>query len=621
MSVRASSANGTAGQPATRFADRRQERMRGGGKYEINKRTFTFKKESSIQRLASSSSSSAAYLASSTPLRQEEASTLFMKKNIAGRGEGDMSSTPAMSIRSGRASLVASSSPSKYIDPRLLADQSHNHHKQQQPQKQQHTPLMPNLSSAHRGESLINQRRQERMRGAGTHQIEPRLIQFNQARLSDVPSSTSRSRSSSIVSTAESSKGALDRFMQSISSKALLPSDAYDDTSNMEKEENLFLHHHDHPPPHHISKNGKANGKPNWIEQRKMERRRGAGAYQIEQRKVNFGRPSDQDVSSSVPNSESVQEEEEEEEEAVDKSLGIMPLQSTPKRVQQTSANFFDDNDLNYGHDSEEGLEMKLGPQMDFEQDNQSINDVQSPGSIAAHKAMEKRKTKRQGSPLRNIPRKTKARNVATAHRGINLDALQEGDETVLGQADVTLLEQREAAFTAPDPPNWILSRKPVSLEELTFIKDQVKEMVTLALGNEAGASRAEKVNDADVLWSVLEHELLLSTKTLNRRNQNYDSTILDTIQHLTKLLLYRFTHLSQQSAERSKLIHHLNQARRRNLQIRKEVFKKRSQVLEVKRTLKMLERQEVNRKQMERQEQQSINFLLKLKQASKEWC
>jgi len=427
------------------------------------------------------------------------------------------------------------------------------------------------------------------MRGAGTHQIQAKSYRF--------------SRRSSDASSAGRSSGFMDEFLAKPSRQSQERGDDRD-------------------------------GLPSWIEQRRMERRRGAGTHAIQRRSIAFGLPSNRlsNASSSAMSESIMEEEEEEEDDDVDEALGdgeehnitvdsfSAPMQSTPKRLQLKNAVSADINyggdDQNYPqNDADEVYEPQMDVYMDMSVDGGNMGITESPGSIAAQRAMSKRKSKRQASPRRTVQRKA-TKTMLKGKKGPGRRVIDiAADETIAGQADLTMEEQREAAFTAPEPPNWTFPKKPVTLEELFKMKEKVKEVITLALGNEAGIGRkGVKFNDADVLWVEIK-------RVLQKEQQGQSQLIQSTFNQLLDSLLESFTHLSQQSAERSRLVHHLQQARKRNLLIRKQLFKKRSHVLQINRTMQVLKSQELKRVQREEDEEKSLQFLSQLQQVSHEWC
>jgi uncharacterized coiled-coil DUF342 family protein len=147
-------------------------------------------------------------------------------------------------------------------------------------------------------------------------------------------------------------------------------------------------------------------------------------------------------------------------------------------------------------------------------------------------------------------------------------------------------------------------------------MKEEVKTVVTLALGNEGGAGRV-KFNDADVLYVTIRNAIQAEQQMAHnqaRPVQKAADDLLDSIREA-------FTRLSKQSAERSRLVQHLQQARRKNLQIRKHLFKKRSHVLQIARTMQVLKSQELKRVEREEDEGKSMDFLTRLEAVSHEWC
>jgi hypothetical protein len=607
MSNRASSsqlAPPSAASSSKRFANRRQERVRGAGKHEIIPRKYNFGQPRSSS-LTSSTSTTPAQQG-----RQSSTQGTSVSSTPLNRNESRASSTPAMSVRSGRVGLIPSSSPSKYIDPRLLADQSHH-------LLNGDMLLMPSPSVNGRlVESIIDKHRSERLRGAGTHKIEPRLIQFGNGRISDASDSDLSQQISREMEAATASdqrrqerlRGAGTHQIEKASVQFVRgrPSDATSSDSGIGIRSSpglldRVMERMSQSPMAPSVENG-----GNYLDQRRMERRRGAGGHAIQEVKATFGPLNGRsDTPSSVLDSGSNAEEDEDDHgNRTVTGRFSPPSESTPRGISGQTQSF-------------PSFDNKMD--LDDQDDGQS-HTMQSPGSMAAQRIMDKRKSKRQGSPLSDIQRKNKSARRAGSKKGpprriVDLGMLNEADETIAGQADETLQEQREAAFTAPEPPSWTFPKNPVTKEELSAMKSRVQEMMTLALGNEAGAVRTVKVNDADVLWSVLKKEV--HSEQQKYRPNSTTSTLLD---QLSDSLLSTFTHLSQQSAERSQLIHHLIQARRRNLHLRKQVFQKRSQVLKVARAMQVLKTQELKRVQEEEEEERSLHFLSELQKVSHEW-
>ncbi|UZJ53853.1 hypothetical protein CBS101457_003173 [Exobasidium rhododendri] len=588
------------------FAQRRQERMRGAGKHEIIQRIYQFGGHPSSSTSSSSTNTTPIHTgitrmrsgSLSSSVLDDVSERSLTPRRSAGHDLASSSSTPAMSVRSGRERSHPISSPSKYIDPRLLADQDYKlteHARSQDavPGKDQYAPT---------GTS-INHRRQERMRGAGTHQIKPNSYHFSR-RSSEASSSAFGELSTS---------GFLERALADPSSDV-------------------------------GAQQGQADSRevlPEWIEQRRMERRRGAGTHAIERLHVAFGVGSARlSNASSTGRSASILEEGEEgqeEEEAEREDLlsqgddtatihsGITtPTQSARTRTRQQDRgteideiNFgeeYDDYPHNDADVDAEADELMSVSRMEVD----ASTETDSPRSRLAHDPIEKRK--RQASPRRTVQRRATKRMLLRRkgtnppkRRVVDIASTADFDETMVGQADLTMEEQRGAAFMAPEPPIWTFPKKPVTMEELTKMKQEVKSVVTLALGNEAGVGRV-KFNDADVLYVTIRDAI----QAVQRGQAQPIQDVLDELLHSIR---ETFTYLSKQSAERSRLIHHLQQARKKNLQIRKHLFKKRSHVLQIQRTMQVLKTQELKRVQREENEEKSLDFLGKLAQVSHEWC
>lgn len=663
-----------AGPSTDRFANRRQERMRGAGKHEITSRkTINFdnlnstpstivngggsgeERRSSIAALLSSSVSRA-------NARESVPSTpLFFG---GGRKGGDVSSSPAMSIRSGRG---VGSSPSKYIDPRLLGDDTHQQYLNEiDRQGGYNHSSSPMVNGRLLVGKTIEERRQERMRGAGVHQIESRPVRFSIGDSTGGDSSSSAGQKPQRVEAIytgtpwKSPAGSLDRFMHSFANGEGNGVDAFrSDWMEQRRAERR------RGAGTHAIESRKISFGPrgtdgsttassiagldedeaegvHWIEQRREERRRGAGTHAMEQRKIAFG-PRATDGSMTASSIADLEEQNERAESdwieqrreerrrgagnhsieqrkisfglrGTDGSITASSIASPNESFRGAEATHDFVNGSRFEHNEECGFDLADDQHNDGSADVDSMQ--QAPGSVAATRAMEKRKRKRQSSPPRKKSSISKSKK-SMPTRTIDVEAInEEADETVMAQGDLTLQEQRETAFIASTPPSWTFPKAPVTNEDLVNMKEQVQEMVTLALGDDSGKRKSIKVNDADVLYSIIKKEIGRARQQIESSSEVI-KVFLDT---LMDSLLNTFTHLSRQSAERCQLILYLVTTRRKNLQLRKEVFQRRSQVLKVMRTMQALKEQEMKRVQREEDEEKSLAFLKRLEEHSHEW-
>lgn len=253
-----------------------------------------------------------------------------------------------------------------------------------------------------------------------------------------------------------------------------------------------------------------------------------------------------------------------------------------------------------------------------------NANNEQDPSNASI--AISSQRTKRRAEHGLHQPIKAKVakRAYRPTPRTINgkaaaaaFDALMGGvgDETVMGQADETLVEQRGIALTASDPPSWTFPKRPLTSDELKEMKERVSKMMTLGLGDTmTTAHHGNIINDADVLW----REVQIAIKSIQKQKP---ARLHPYLQQLETSLLASFRHLSIQSAERLQLINNLNEARNRNKDLRLEVFHQRSHVLKVQRTTRVLREQEVRRLQKEEDEEKSLTFLRRLDSAASDWC
>ncbi|CEH14520.1 hypothetical protein CBOM_02358 [Ceraceosorus bombacis] len=264
---------------------------------------------------------------------------------------------------------------------------------------------------------------------------------------------------------------------------------------------------------------------------------------------------------------------------------------------------------------------------------------VDSPGVSAAARVMEARKRKRQASPgtVRKVQSqlsfsKASTRSAARAKgtaarkaetkggrakgrppkssksRAPSRKELEAEDlDASLTAADLTLASARGQLAGASS------NRSEPTAAERRAMKKKLRSVVRLALGS-SKSKGGSAPTDVDVLWSIVERHLRDAT---DAQPQAPIAKALKTIRRSARTL---FATLSERAMERSTLLRQLSTARRRKRILRKEVFDQRTELLETKREVDRLDKEERKVKEEAQRTERLKKYLADLRAASKEW-
>ncbi|GAC72980.1 hypothetical protein PANT_8c00008 [Moesziomyces antarcticus T-34] len=246
---------------------------------------------------------------------------------------------------------------------------------------------------------------------------------------------------------------------------------------------------------------------------------------------------------------------------------------------------------------------------------------VDSPAARAAKRSLDARQRRRQGSPgteRHSAPtekrrgRPPKSAVPAKSRSRALLREPVEQDETVM---DRTMIERhRGGAVGGPARSGRDLQKRLKRALTLVYSATDADE------GDEAGAPSAKKrksgkyLNDVDIIWSVVDEELRSAIE-----EQPAKAPFL-ALKALRKSVRSNFLNLSEKTDSRTTLISQLVRARKQKRQLRKEVFACRSEL--AKSTAEAGERtREMNDWKKEVTDVRKVNaFLLNLRHQAAAW-
>lgn len=390
----------------------------------------------------------------------------------------------------------------------------------------------------------MDQRRQERMRGAGSHAVARRSVAFEQD--AEASMATTATATANDVSDMGAGPGPSSPAVAS-SRTPLLD-----------------------------------------LDQRRQERMRGAGNHAIAPRDVAFQATAMDSSDMSTPASARHPRLDGGDGADTLKRDGFpVPRQSTPT-----------------GNDGAHGVGQDdyLGDAgMDFDDyggpDDGYSAAIQSQGALPRHDdAVGRFDVQITGKRGRGRPRKGDTAAGAAAKRRRHAVHGELADETVVGDADTTMREAQQTLLVYEPRPMapWTLSKAAVTPAEVQAMKKELRGAVNLALGRtRADKLRAVRLNDADVLWSAVKKEMSRMESQPDAASAGASGWLADT---LGPAVLAMFTRLSRQAAERAQLIAQLREARRTKLAMRKAVYAKRRRVLVAARAIEALQAAEERR-------------------------
>lgn len=298
-------------------------------------------------------------------------------------------------------------------------------------------------------------------------------------------------------------------------------------------------------------------------------------------------------------------------------------------------------------YDDEGGAQYDDGTSMPSirEQDEEKFYQLQpprarlldeSPGTASARVAAERRRGRRQASPGAMPSQKS-----AGKRRRLSIEAelrrheaeLEEEDE---GEGDMTLMEQRarksKATMAKTDARGLTLNPngqpamagtyedlRPMTEEEMKARRKELQKTITLATG--MSLSHKTMINDADIIHSIIAQGFkTVLGRSQHRKMLQANRDIKAAFDKVERHTAANFTALSQKSIER----HHLTTeyrkvAKRKNL-LRREVLRMRSEAKRVFGIVDAIEHVQEQEARREENEEQMLDFLETLREASKEW-
>ncbi|KDN44562.1 hypothetical protein K437DRAFT_256996 [Tilletiaria anomala UBC 951] len=128
------------------------------------------------------------------------------------------------------------------------------------------------------------------------------------------------------------------------------------------------------------------------------------------------------------------------------------------------------------------------------------------------------------------------------------------------------------------------------------------------------GSASADKLTDADVIWSIVDAELKAASLA------QASSLAASTLKELRSIVRTLFEGLSIKASERRELIAQLDRARSRKKRLRKEVFETRQGVLRNEEEIARIRKETADQAQKAQVAAESLAFFDKLKNAARLW-
>ncbi|MCO5588113.1 hypothetical protein L7F22_042068 [Adiantum nelumboides] len=585
---------------------RRQERMRGSGKHAIERQEVEFPSQSPVSTLrapsearSEASTSSISHVPESQTHRMTRIeSPALPSPNSSRTFENSAFAIPLLRARGRPRKYMKAATGEEVIMEKDLGEV-----------RAALYDLQSNLSTSNIPD--IEQRKMERVRGSGTHAIERQRVQFpnpSPASSSILDSSQMPTSDPTYAAVSARKDGATLQHQRSPPQATISPApSSIIDRSELPTSEPSFV-------------------VPN-IDQRKLQRVRGAATHTIEPQRVQF--PGQSPSSSStldrteMPNSEPsmmVPDIEQRRLERV-KGAGVHPVQprtvgfpeqSPASTIQTTFMNDTSQFDNSFLDPALMDANMSGEYQIAQPEDDMMLGEddvTLQQGDLQPEEDRTMVEEPKESTPT---GKRKRSNNEA--------DFSRETSITTEGSTSRPKLRKRLPPPSEFDPklrraidaplPLWQNPRSYLTNEEKTEAQMQLADIMELCIRRESSISSSKTVgpSDADVIYTLIKREFQKVAKTLPKQKRPFLSEVLDE-------LVIHFRQLSQRYTTRHQLIKDLRLAQEKKKSMRRIVHEQRGNVVEALRSIDGLKQQQERKIFKSKNDRRIASFLTDLRE------